>query len=163
MPDNFLAGLSSFVEPCFLVYDIPTPSLNGYVASLKAVLKCSGEESIITRKCRQKRVDRIKFTNDAIDHAVSRCLYISLLQPAILTFLKIESLLEIGNSPKTHWRYSIFAVRSLRTLVRRDAPLKPSHVRFFMEKVYEDNSTIVSGCLDSTCNNHLTYCTCSAM
>ena len=52
-------------------------------------------------------------------------------------------LLDIASSDKTHWRYSIVAVRCLRTLVRRDESISASHFKFFVEKTCDDHPSIV--------------------
>ncbi len=52
-------------------------------------------------------------------------------------------LLEIADDAKTHWRYSIVAVRCLRSLLRRDAPLKSAHVRYLLEMTHDSNASMV--------------------
>ncbi len=52
--------------------------------------------------------------------------------------------LDLSESGKLHWRYSIYAVRCLRTLVRRDVPVPGAQLKYFLEKVYDDHPTIVS-------------------
>ena len=57
---------------------------------------------------------------------------------------QVQDLLQIGQSEHTHWRYAIYAVRCLRTLVQRDIPLKAEHVSYFLEKVHDDHPSVVS-------------------
>lgn len=52
-------------------------------------------------------------------------------------------LLDIASSSKTHWRYSIVAVRCLRTLVRKDESISAPHFKFFVEKICDDHPSIV--------------------
>lgn len=53
-------------------------------------------------------------------------------------------MLEIGNSPNTHWRYGTYAIRCLRTLVRRDSPLTREQIVYFLDKTHDDHPNIVS-------------------
>jgi len=43
-------------------------------------------------------------------------------------------LTEVANSESTHWKYSIAAIRLLRTLVRRDEALYAPQLKHFLEK-----------------------------
>lgn len=52
-------------------------------------------------------------------------------------------LLDIGTSSKTHWRYSIVAMRALRTLIRKEVPILPRNLKYFMEETCNDNPSIV--------------------
>ncbi|KAJ3807112.1 hypothetical protein F5876DRAFT_90743 [Lentinula aff. lateritia] len=45
----------------------------------------------------------------------------------------ISSILEIGLRPNTHWRYEQITARMLYSLIRRDIPLPPSVVEFFLK------------------------------
>ena len=51
--------------------------------------------------------------------------------------------MDIAGSSKTHWRYSIVAVRCLRTLVRKDESISAPHFKFFVEKTCDDHPSIV--------------------
>ena len=51
--------------------------------------------------------------------------------------------LEIANDSRTHWRYAIVAVRCLRALIRRDAPLKSAHVEYLLGKTHDSNASMV--------------------
>lgn len=57
--------------------------------------------------------------------------------------MQTTAVIDVGNSLRTHWRYAIVAVRCLRTLIRRDVPLTPSQIRFFMEKSHDNHPSIV--------------------
>lgn len=52
-------------------------------------------------------------------------------------------ILNVANSAKTHWRYCIVAIRCLRTLIRRDRPVKGAHIRCLLEKTYDSHPNIV--------------------
>ena len=58
--------------------------------------------------------------------------------------LKTNAILKIAESPKTHWKYSIVAIRCLRTLVRKDAPMKPEHVKHLLLATLDSQYSIVS-------------------
>ena len=51
--------------------------------------------------------------------------------------------LEIAQAKSTHWRYAIFATRCLRTLVRKDAPISAPHMKYFLEKCYDNHPSLV--------------------
>ncbi|RDB28522.1 Proteasome activator complex subunit 4 [Hypsizygus marmoreus] len=117
--------LSSFLEPCFLVYDVPTALLDEAVSQLKSIIHINNEakESSVVVRCRNKRIERIQGMNEA-------------------TQTNIDAILEIGDSPRTHWRYEIFAARCLRTLIRRDEPTSADHTKFFLDRIHDDHPTI---------------------
>ncbi|KAJ7666434.1 hypothetical protein B0H17DRAFT_1162542 [Mycena rosella] len=111
--------LNSLPEPCFLVYDVATPELD----QIYAALEFTDQEQRLIRKCTDNRINRIRLMNEASDELTSR-------------------VLAIGKNPKTHWKYEIAAVRCLRALIRRDAPLSPEQIRYFMEKTRDSNPSI---------------------
>ncbi|KAJ6627245.1 hypothetical protein B0H10DRAFT_1941394 [Mycena sp. CBHHK59/15] len=113
------SGLNSLTEPCFLVYDVATPALDRILAASEL----GEEQRQIIRKCAESRIRRVRLMNEAANE----------LTAIVLT---------IGNSPKTHWRYEIAAIRCLRTLIRRDAALTPEQIRYFMEKTYDSNPSM---------------------
>ncbi|CAA7258799.1 unnamed protein product [Cyclocybe aegerita] len=115
--------LNNFVEPNQIVYNVPMPSVDLAIVRLKNLLHIDAKEKIVAAKTREKRIHRVKICDEAI-HTINR------------------NILEIGNSSRTHWRYSIYAVRCLRTLVRRDLPLSSEQIEYFLEKVHEDHPTI---------------------
>ena len=51
---------------------------------------------------------------------------------------------EIGNDDDTHWRYLIWATRTLRTLIRKDAPTSAKHIEYFLYAVHDDHPSVVS-------------------
>ncbi|KAJ7783436.1 hypothetical protein DFH07DRAFT_995453, partial [Mycena maculata] len=111
--------LNSLPEPCFLVYDVATPELDAILASLEF----GKEDQELIRKCADNRVMRLRRMNECSDELTS----------IVLT---------IGNSSKTHWKYEIAAIRCLRAVIRRDAPLTPEQVRYFMEKTRDSNPSM---------------------
>jgi hypothetical protein len=64
-------GLNSFVEPCYLVYDIQNPRLDVALADLKSLLQVRTMDVDLTDRCRQKRIERVRLMNDALELAVS--------------------------------------------------------------------------------------------
>ena len=53
----------------------------------------------------------------------------------------VPQVLAIAQSPSTHWRYSIVALRFVRALIRRDQPLPLDVVRFMAEQLVSDLPT----------------------
>ncbi|KAJ6574791.1 hypothetical protein B0H19DRAFT_1254444 [Mycena capillaripes] len=111
--------LNSLPEPCFLVYDVATPELDGIFAALNF----GEDDQRLIQKCTDNRITRIRRMNESADELKS-------------------IVLAIGNSSKTHWKYEIAAIRCLRAIVRRDAPLSPEQIRYFMEKTYYSNPSM---------------------
>lgn len=50
----------------------------------------------------------------------------------------VPQLLAIAQSPSTHWRYSIVALRFIRVLIRRDQPLSLDLVRYMADQLVSD-------------------------
>lgn len=50
---------------------------------------------------------------------------------------------EIALSPNTHWRYSIIALRILRTLIRRDQPVAPDVMKYFLDATHDKHPSMV--------------------
>jgi hypothetical protein len=61
----------------------------------------------------------------------------------LLIKLQTSLVLEIAQAKSTHWRYAIFATRCLRTLVRKDAPISAPHMKYFLEKCYDNHPSLV--------------------
>ncbi|EDR15426.1 uncharacterized protein LACBIDRAFT_301740 [Laccaria bicolor S238N-H82] len=115
--------LNSFVEPCNLMYDVPNPAMDEALVNLKRILVFGTSENGLTARCRNQRIERVRLNDEAIEEIN-------------------ESVLNIGNSSQTHWRYGIYATRCLRTLVRKDMPLKGEQIRYFLKKVHDDHPDI---------------------
>ncbi|KAF5374850.1 hypothetical protein D9758_000077 [Tetrapyrgos nigripes] len=115
--------LGVFVEPSYLFYDVPTPALNEAVTEFKASLAFGPEDSALTNNCRKFVVQRVHLQEEAIERT-------------------IKAVLEIGSSSKIHWRYAILAVRLLRTLIRKDKPISPEMLSFFLKSVHDSHPSI---------------------
>jgi proteasome activator subunit 4 len=134
-------GINSFVEPCHLVYDIQSSDLNWATEDLRSVLLVDTEDLSLVKRCRQKRIERIAAVDKSIDELVGNPP--NNHNPYIWPYFQILLLLNVANSPKTHWRYAIAATRCLRTLVRKDKPPSVDHLKCFIEQIYDDHPTIV--------------------
>lgn len=115
--DTCLPRLS---EPCHLVFDIENRALTDACQALTAALRPDASGDVIVEKARVKRIERVQRINDATKET-------------------IDAVLEVANDSDTHWRYAIAAIRILRTLVRKDAPITRDHIRFFLEMLYDSN------------------------
>ncbi|KAG6902315.1 hypothetical protein C0995_001694 [Termitomyces sp. Mi166 len=120
-----ISGLSSFLEPNYLAHNVPTPRVDKAVAQLRATLSIGNnpEERDLVVRLRTRRVERSQLLENAAQ-------------------INISSILDVGESEWTHWRYRIVATRALRTLVRRDAPTSTRHLQYFLDRVYDDHPTI---------------------
>ncbi|KAG1755021.1 uncharacterized protein EDB91DRAFT_1096855 [Suillus paluster] len=115
--------LGSFSEPCYLIYDIENTALNEALLALKRCLSFNKTEDSITLRAREKRIERVRLMNEEYGRTT-------------------RAVLEVANDTTTHWRYAIVAVRILRTLLRRDAPTSPAHLRIFLEQACDSNPTM---------------------
>ncbi|KAF8203239.1 hypothetical protein BJ912DRAFT_842338 [Pholiota molesta] len=115
--------LNNFVEPNTIAYKLEMPAVEQAMACLQGLLHFEPKEHSVTRRARDKRIYRLGLVNEAAREAT-------------------RNILEIGNSPRTHWRYGIYAIRCLRTLVRKDSPLTRQQIVYFLEKTYDDHPSI---------------------
>ncbi|KAK2462050.1 hypothetical protein APHAL10511_006513 [Amanita phalloides] len=120
-------GLAAFVEPCYLIYDIPTRSTDRALMQLRETIYLEPKEAVgvqsVTLKCSENRVRRVQLYNECMKNLT-------------------EEIIVIGNSSRTHWRYGIFAIRCLRTLIRRDTSLSPQLLEFFLEKARDNHPSM---------------------
>lgn len=77
-----MIGLSALTEPCFLVFDVPTPSLDEALLKLRLSLNVDVKEDSLILRCREQRFKRMQNMNEVIENSVSRC---------------IETLIDISN------------------------------------------------------------------
>ncbi|KAG6897919.1 hypothetical protein C0992_009071 [Termitomyces sp. T32_za158] len=120
-----ISALSCFLEPNSLIYSVPTLRVDKAIVQLRVTLgiRDDPEERGLVVRLRDKRMERSQLIENAAQ-------------------ANISSILDVGESEWTHWRYEIVATRALRTLVRRDAPTSPRHLQYFLERVYDDHPTI---------------------
>ena len=68
---EFLA-LTGFAEPCFLVYGVPTPTVDKALTALQDVVARNAEEvKLITLKCSENSTRRVQLYNEAITNIVN--------------------------------------------------------------------------------------------
>lgn len=60
----------------------------------------------------------------------------------MIDIVQRDLLLRIAEDPRTHWKYSITAIRLLRTLIRRDSPLHASHVEYLLSQTHADHPSM---------------------
>jgi len=116
-------GLNSFVEPNFHVYEVHYPYLDRAMANFRSKLPFNPEEDLLVHRCKERRISRIQLCEEQIREATSL-------------------VLEIAQTKSTHWRYAIFATRCLRTLIRKDAPISAPHMKYFLEKCYDNHPSL---------------------
>ncbi|KAF5337122.1 hypothetical protein D9611_003196 [Ephemerocybe angulata] len=115
--------LSGFIEPTTLVSQVPRPYVDKALEALNQLVPLGPEDHEITKRCEDQRIKR----GHAVDEATQQL---------------IDLVLDIGNSEDTHWRYTIYATRCLRTLVRKDVPLRPDHIEYFLNAMHDDHPTV---------------------
>ncbi|KAI0343952.1 hypothetical protein BDW22DRAFT_1355187 [Trametopsis cervina] len=115
-------SLSSFGEPCYIVFDLHYPEITSAATALRSCITQRNESDIVTR-CAAQRQERVRLWNEGVASTT-------------------DTILKIAQSPKTHWKYSIVAVRCLRTLIRKDAPMKPAHVKYLLEATLDSQYSI---------------------
>ncbi|KAI0724287.1 hypothetical protein C8T65DRAFT_714470 [Cerioporus squamosus] len=116
--------LSNFSEPSHVVYHVDNSELAAALKNLRALVsKDNHAADEVVMKCTRQRIGRISATDEAIARTA-------------------EMVLNIANDPRTHWKYSIVAVRCLRALIRRDAPTKGAHVEYLLGKAHDSNASM---------------------
>lgn len=70
MASDMLAGINSFVEPSYLVYEIDSPGLDKAIADFKAFLSFGKEDQALIARCMEQRVLRNKLQSDGADATV---------------------------------------------------------------------------------------------
>ncbi|GJJ09449.1 hypothetical protein Clacol_003672 [Clathrus columnatus] len=96
--------MGQFSEPSFIIYDLYSASISRAVTALETALPKHLVDDDLVEKGRLNTKQRIK------------------LEKACIQQLTM-TLTDIAGDPRTHWKYSIVALRLLRTLVRRDSPI----------------------------------------
>ncbi|KAI0274846.1 hypothetical protein BC834DRAFT_814888 [Gloeopeniophorella convolvens] len=122
-------GINSFVEPNFHVYEVDHPRLDQALARFKHRIPFDEDDASLVSRCTERRVDRIRLSGERVHETV-------------LMREKTALVLDIAQAKSTHWRYAIFATRCLRTLVRKDAPISAAHMRYFLEKSYDNHPSL---------------------
>ncbi|KAL1737904.1 hypothetical protein HDZ31DRAFT_51710, partial [Schizophyllum fasciatum] len=64
-------AFNSFVEPCYLVYDVPTPDVDQAVLQLKAVLDNVPKDAALTIRCKENRMRRVSQQERSAERVVS--------------------------------------------------------------------------------------------
>ncbi|KAK1232607.1 Proteasome activator BLM10 [Marasmius sp. AFHP31] len=137
--------LGGFTEPTYVVYDMPlSHSVDKVLQNFKATLGFSADDIALTNKCSHNVICRVHSMNEAAEKTGA-------------------AVMAVGESSETHWRYAIVALRCLRTLIRRDKPLTPSQMSYFLARVHDSHPTIryyaQRGIMKSTRNIKLrSYC-----
>ncbi|KAF9535513.1 hypothetical protein CPB83DRAFT_841889 [Crepidotus variabilis] len=115
--------LSNFVEPNNIIFGIPTPEVSSAISHLKSDFNLGPKNAVLVRRASEMCVQRIAAVDSAAKSAIG-------------------NILDIGRASRTHWRYAIYAIRCLRTLVRRDVHLTKEQISYFLDKVHEDHPSI---------------------
>ena len=70
---DHVAGFNNFVEPSNIVYDIPTPGIDGAIEKLKTLVRVviNPKEENIKIRAREMRVKRVRTLDEAVETAVS--------------------------------------------------------------------------------------------
>jgi proteasome activator subunit 4 len=135
-----VTGINSFVEPNFLVYEVHYPPIDRALANFRAKLPFGAEKELLVQQCRERRISRVQLCDEQVREAVG--VHTSHWRLALIK-LQTSLILEIAQAKSTHWRYAIFAARCLRTLVRKDAPISAPHMKYFLEKCYDNHPSLV--------------------
>ncbi|KAH9921997.1 uncharacterized protein BXZ73DRAFT_91690 [Epithele typhae] len=116
-------SLANFGEPSQVVYNIDNRALIKATHHLRAMVTYAEIADDVLTRCETQRANRLAIHNEAV-------------------LLTTDTVLKIANNPDTHWRYAIVAVRCLRSLIRRDAPMKTEHVEYFLKNSYDSNASM---------------------
>ena len=58
--------------------------------------------------------------------------------------IQVTTLITLAEDSNTHWRYSIIALRILRTLIKREEPLSKKHMDYFLRMTHDSHPSLVS-------------------
>jgi len=64
------AGINSFVEPNFHVFEVHYPRMDQALANFRAKLPFNAEEDLLVHRCREMRISRIQLCEEKIREAV---------------------------------------------------------------------------------------------
>jgi proteasome activator subunit 4 len=120
--DNWSA-LSNFVEQSQSVYDLEIEPLHRAAEELFKILPENIQDRDMIQRNSRVCKERLEATRNYLDEAH-------------------KALLAIGTSDKTHWRYSIVALRMLRALVRREVPNTSPQMEYFLSKTTDNHPSI---------------------
>ncbi len=126
-----------------MVYHVDNSELAAALRNLRVLLPkhhLATDEVVV--KCTRQRIDRISATDEAISRTVG-LVDASQLHVVDPLCFQAEMVLNIATDSHTHWRYAIVAVRCLRTLIRRDAPLTGAHVEYLLGRTHDSNASMV--------------------
>ena len=78
-------GVNSFVEPCYIGYDVTSTSVAHAVEALKATLPPDDTNDAVIRKCADARERRIRTMNEAADITVCQKIVLCPMQLTYMT------------------------------------------------------------------------------
>lgn len=56
---------------------------------------------------------------------------------------QVTTLINLAEDSNTHWRYSIIALRILRTLIKKEEPLTKKHMEYFLRMTHDSHPSLV--------------------
>ncbi|PVF98837.1 hypothetical protein CPB86DRAFT_757643 [Serendipita vermifera] len=116
-------ALSNFVEQSQSVYNLDCEPLHHAAQELFKILPEGLQDREVIRRNADICKARLEVTRNYLEETE-------------------KALLAIGTSDKTHWRYSIVALRMLRALVRREIPNSSSQMQYFLSKTTDNHPSI---------------------
>ncbi|UZJ50775.1 hypothetical protein CBS101457_000095 [Exobasidium rhododendri] len=111
-----------FAEPCTIRDEIESSALQEAADYVESSLHIKADDALL-KAVSGKRKIRVERINEMYHEMVPQ-------------------LLEIAESPSTHWSFSIYAARLLRALVRKDNPLDEKIARYLAKQASSDNPTM---------------------
>lgn len=124
-----------------MVYQVQYPPTKKNLARLRDLLPTSLADGALVRRCAVNRSERQAKQESAMVDVV--CFSPIWLVTVLMTDVaQRDILLRIAENPQTHWKYSITAIRLLRTLVRRDCPLHASHIEYLLTQTHADHPSM---------------------
>ncbi|EJU01100.1 hypothetical protein DACRYDRAFT_22883 [Dacryopinax primogenitus] len=116
-------AIGTIAEPNNLIYLLETPGPDNAAKQLLRVVLPEVESDVLIKKCLENRIMRMQKIEKAIQDTV-------------------DILLRVATSPNTHWKYSILAIRFLRTLTRRDQPANAVWTEWLFKAVINPNPRV---------------------
>ncbi|KZT61305.1 hypothetical protein CALCODRAFT_514830 [Calocera cornea HHB12733] len=116
-------AVNTVTEPNNLIYLLDTFKVDEAAKRLLSIVTPEAGCDALIKKCLDNRVKRMQKIEKCLDSTV-------------------DILLRVATSPSTHWKYSIMAIRFLRTMTRRDEPANALWTEWLFKAVVNPNPKV---------------------
>lgn len=121
--------LTHFVEPTFFIYSLNPPTLSQAASNLENILPSHLVDNELLKRGAANVERRVRLQKSCLEEVV-RLFSSALFNVSFLLSIQRRVLTAIAQSAQTHWKYSIVAIRCLRTLVQREQPIHVPQLKY---------------------------------